>query len=154
MTAVAIAFWLNQLTQQCVTEMQHALLVVPIVEEVAKYLAIRQAKDRGWIVPAVFIVGETIVKQVTPFMVVSLGTKLPVAMVLYALLNVCALSHFLLYVPVYLWGLRGLPVAIGLHVAWNWYTFSPENADALPLAAIGLACAVLVPLALWRVEDD
>ena len=152
LAAVGIAFWVNTLTAQAVPEVYHALLLGPFVEEVVKYLAIRRAGGYALLVPAIFVVGEIVVQQVNPVTVVALGAKLPVVIGLYSLFSLFVLAHFLFYAPIVLWGPWGLPVAIALHSAWNWYALLPGDTDAGPLGVLALAAVVLVPFALWGAD--
>lgn len=162
--AIGTAFWIDKLTMLCFGEMLHTLLIVPVVEEIVKYLAIRRSGRLSLVIPAVFVLGEVTIQQVYPFAIVTQGDTLPIVVMLYTLLSVFVLRHFLFYVPLYLFRFRqraefrfrpyALPIAILLHAIWNWYMMAQEGADVLPLSLLVLSVVVLMPLTICKLGDS
>ena len=95
---VGMAFWLNELCRQAFSERLCLLLIAPVAEEAAKYLAMRQVRTYSLFIPAIFVIGETLVQQANPFAAALFGEKVLFSVILYALISVCALRHFLFWI--------------------------------------------------------
>jgi len=150
--ATAIAFWLNKLLLRVeFPNLWMGIVAVVSMEEVAKFVAIRNSRPYSLVVPLVFLVGESAVQVYSPFY------SDPFTAWLFAvLLGLVALKQILFYVPVYLSGYRlySLPVAIGLHAVWNWYVEKPVGDDLISLAIVCLAVILLPVVALYRYQRE
>jgi hypothetical protein len=144
-----MGYWINLLMKGQLPEMWITLLAAPVVEEIAKYLGLRQT--RSVIIPLVFLTGESLVQM--------LGNPLWMREIWIVWLftipfSIMMLKHILFYVVMYLcnFGLHGLVLAIVAHSVWNWYVVAPGEWDRIPLSLIVLAVTVLPAIALYKYE--
>ena len=144
--ASAIAFWINLLVKGQIPEMWAVLLVVPVVEEIAKYLGIRQT--RSLVVPVVFIVSEVIIQMSGNLFLIR---DVWMIWLFYIPFSVVVLKHILFYIVIYLcdYKLYGLILAIATHSVWNWYAMKQGT---IPLSLIALTITILPILALYKGE--
>jgi len=154
MVASAIAFWMNELLKPLSLEKYPLFLVSALIEEIAKYLAIRNNRSYSLAIPVIFLINEAAVQAwVPPFIQNSLTIW-----IFSILLGLPMLKHTLFYIPMYLFDYKlcSLPIAIILHLIWNWYADTPKGADTLSLSIISLLVIILPAMALyrWRRKND
>lgn len=150
-TAFAIAYWLNKLIlSAALVELIGSTLrtlVSPVMEESAKYLAIRNARQYSLVVPLLFLVAEAAIHSITPY-----GGIPGELWMISTVFGLVTLKHVLFYTVVYLldYKLYSLPLAIIVHVIWNWYVRAPKGEGILPLGVICMMVVTLPALTLWK----
>lgn len=147
LAASAIAFWVNQLVVGQFPEAWAVLLVVPVVEEIAKYLGLRETGSV--VIPIVFLIGESVV-QASGY--VSMIGDPRMIWLFYIPFALVVFKHLLFYALMYLCDFRihGLLLAIIAHSVWNWYSVASKGQDVIPLSLITLAVIIFPVLALYK----
>ncbi len=113
------------------------VLVVPVIEETAKFLAFRAIQKRDTLIAVLtFLFLETVSSAV------SSGARYDFpTIVIVALFGLGGLKHVLFWAPEKLanFSIISLPVAIIFHMVWNLYGATPDGLDAIPAALLALA---------------
>ncbi len=113
------------------------VLIVPVIEETAKFLAFRAVQKRDTLIAVLtFLFIETISSAV------SSGQRYdPATIVIVVLFGLGALKHVLFWAPEKLanFSIMSLPAAIIFHMVWNLYGATPDGLDAIPAALLALA---------------
>jgi hypothetical protein len=150
--ASAISFWLNDLVNRApLPQPWMFLLVSAAVEEITKYIGIRNSKSYSLAVPVTFFVLESAVQVFSPF-----SPNPFVAWVFSMIIGLLALKHILFYAPVYLLDCRfvSLPIAIALHALWNYYIGAPAGQDTLLFGLASIMIILLPAFALFKWGRD
>lgn len=149
--AAAIAFWINLLTKDQIPGAWGALLIGPVVEEIAKYLGLR--RTRSLVIPIVFLISESIVYVSG---ILHLMRDPWVTWLFTIPYSIVMLKHILFYIVMYLCNFRlhGLILAIAAHSVWNWYATAPKGGESLPLGLVALAVTVLPVAALYKYDSE
>ena len=145
--ASAIAFWINKLIEGQFPKLWTVLLIVPVAEEVAKYLGI--CRTRSLIIPIIFLISEAVV-QISGRPLLIRDTWM--VWLLYIPISIVTLKHILFYIVMYLcdYRLHGLVLAIAAHSVWNWYVVASKEWEGIPLGLIALAVTILPVMALYK----
>ena len=113
------------------------VLIVPVIEETAKFLAFRAIQKRDTLIAVLtFLFLETVSSAV------SSGQRYdPAIIVIVALFGLGALKHVLFWAPEKLanFSIISLPVAITFHMLWNFYGDISDILDVIPAALLALA---------------